>query len=65
MNSFASLLKTLACALLLIAAAVRVDSQPSTGSLKGTVTDQLGALVVGASIVVKDGKHSEENGHVR
>ena len=34
-------------------------SQQSTGSLKGTVKDQLGALVVGASIVVKDGKNSE------
>ena len=59
MNSFASLLKTLACTLLLFAAAINVHSQQSTGSLKGTVKDQLGALVVGASIVVKDGKHSE------
>lgn len=59
MNSFASLLKIYASALLLIALAISTPSQQSTGSLKGTVTDQLGALVVGASIVVKDGKNSQ------
>jgi hypothetical protein len=59
MNSFASPLKIFASALLLIALAITVTSQQSTGSLKGTVTDQLGALVVGASIVIKDGKNSQ------
>lgn len=59
MNSFASPLKIFASALLLIALATTVMSQQSTGSLKGTVTDQLGALVVGATIVVKNGKDSE------
>lgn len=68
MNSFASLRKLPALALLLIASAISIDAQPSTGSLKGTVTDQLGALVVGATIVVKDGKNfqktvlSDDNG---
>jgi len=59
MNSFASSLKIYASALLLIVSAISVVSQQSTGSLKGTVKDQLGALVVGASIVVKNGKNSE------
>lgn len=59
MNSLASILKTCAFISLLIASAITVSSQPSTGTLKGTVKDQLGALVVGASIVVKNGKHSE------
>jgi len=59
MNSFASLLRIYASALLLIGSAINVMPQQSTGSVKGTVTDQLGALVVGASIVVKNGKNSE------
>ncbi len=59
MNSFASPPKIFASALLLLALAITVTSQQSTGSIKGTVTDQLGALVVGATIVIKDGKNSE------
>src|SRR5688500_1617475 len=55
MKSFASLKFSL-CSLLLIAAATTTNSQPNTGSIKGTVTDQLGGLVVMASIVAKDSK---------
>ena len=59
MNSFASLLKAHAATLLLFASALIVCAQQSTGSLKGTVKDQLGALVVDATVVIKDGKNSE------
>src|SRR5882724_12752015 len=54
MNSFASR-KLLIFGLLLIAAAT-VFSQQTSVSIKGTVTDQLGGLVVGASVVAKDSK---------
>src|SRR5436190_10972404 len=54
MNSFASQ-KFLIFSLLLIAAA-NVFSQQNPISIKGTVTDQLGGLVVGASVVAKDSK---------
>lgn len=47
MKSFASLKFSLA-SLLLLAVAVTTSSQPNTGSIKGTVTDQLGGLVVTA-----------------
>src|SRR5215813_3745000 len=59
MNSFAPALRIYAAALVLLATAISVTSQQSTGILKGSVIDQLGALVVGANIVVKDGKNSE------
>src|SRR5215210_4312559 len=55
MKSFASLKFSLAT-LLLFAAAISTNSQPNTGSIKGTVTDQLGGLVVTATIVAKDSK---------
>jgi hypothetical protein len=54
MNSFASR-KLLIFGLLLIAAAT-VFSQQTSVSIKGTVTDQLGGLVVNASVVAKDSK---------
>jgi hypothetical protein len=54
MNSFASR-KLLIFGLLLIAA-VTVFSQQTSVSIKGTVTDQLGGLVVNASIVATDSK---------
>ena len=54
MKSFASL-KFLTCAILL-AATPTILSQPSTGSIKGTVTDQLGGLVTSATVVLKSGK---------
>jgi carboxypeptidase family protein/TonB-dependent receptor-like protein len=57
--NFTLLRRIPAFALLLIASTISVNSQVSTGSLKGTVTDQLGALVVGATIVIKDGKSSQ------
>src|SRR5438128_7401244 len=54
MNSFASR-KLLTFGLLLMAAA-NAFSQQNPISIKGTVTDQLGGLVVGASVVAKDSK---------
>src|SRR5205085_3874778 len=54
MNSFASQ-KLLIFGLLLIAAA-SVLSQQTSVSIKGTVTAQLGGLVVNASVVAKDSK---------
>src|SRR3989440_3125931 len=54
MNSFASQ-KLLIFGLLLLAAAT-VFSQQNPISIKGTLTDQLGGLVVGARIVAKDSK---------
>src|SRR5437763_1039828 len=59
MNSFASR-KLLIFGLLLIAAA-SVFSQQNPVSIKGTVTDQLGGLVVGASVVAKDSKGNAVN----
>src|ERR1043166_4446312 len=55
MKSFASLIKLLTCTILL-AVSPAVLSQPSTGSIKGTVTDQLGGLVINATVVLKNGK---------
>ncbi|HEX5703847.1 MAG TPA: carboxypeptidase regulatory-like domain-containing protein [Pyrinomonadaceae bacterium] len=55
MKSFASLKYSL-CSLLLLAAATTTHSQPNTGSIKGTVTDQLGGLVVAATVMAKDSK---------
>jgi hypothetical protein len=58
MNSFASIKKLPACALLLTALAINISTQQATGSIKGTVTDQLGGLVVNATIVGKEGQAS-------
>ncbi len=44
------------CSLLLVAAAFNVISQQNTGSIRGTITDQLGGLIVTATVVAKDGK---------
>ncbi|HEX6188859.1 MAG TPA: TonB-dependent receptor [Pyrinomonadaceae bacterium] len=55
MKSFVSLKFSLAN-LLVLAAATTANSQPNTGSIKGTVTDQLGGLVVTATVVAKDSK---------
>ena len=46
-------------ALLLVFLTTAVFSQQNTGSIKGTITDQLGSLVVGATIVAKDSKGTE------
>src|SRR5688572_33123031 len=55
MKSFVSLKFSLA-SLVLLAAALTSNSQPNTGSIKGTVTDQLGGLVITATVVAKDSK---------
>src|SRR6267142_443407 len=39
---------------ILVACVATAFSQPGNGSIKGTVTDQLGALVVNAEITVRD-----------
>ncbi|HEX5835218.1 MAG TPA: TonB-dependent receptor [Pyrinomonadaceae bacterium] len=44
----------LRCAILLCAIAVPIAAQQTTASLKGTVTDQLDSLVVGATVTVKN-----------
>src|ERR1043165_3760695 len=54
MNGFAS--PRLLIFALLLTAAANVFSQQTSVSIKGTVTDQLGGLVVGASVVAKDSK---------
>ncbi|HYW70812.1 MAG TPA: carboxypeptidase-like regulatory domain-containing protein, partial [Pyrinomonadaceae bacterium] len=54
MNSFAS--PRLLIFLLLFTAVATVLGQQNSLSLKGTVTDQLGGLVVGANVVARDSK---------
>ena len=44
----------LRCAILLCGFAVSIAAQQSTGALKGTVTDQLDSLVVGATVTLKN-----------
>jgi carboxypeptidase family protein/TonB-dependent receptor-like protein len=44
----------LRCAILLCAIAAPIAAQQTTGSLKGSVTDQLDSLVVGATVTVKN-----------
>src|SRR5678816_3033475 len=44
----------LRCAILLCAITVSTAAQQTTGTLKGTVTDQLDSLVVGATVTVKN-----------
>src|SRR3989440_1615373 len=59
MNSFAS--QNLRIFGLLLIAAASVFSQQNPVSIKGTVTDQLGGLVVGASVVARDSKGNAVN----
>src|ERR1043166_333837 len=54
MNGFAS--PRLLIFALLLTAAANVFSQQNSVSIKGTVTDQLGGLVIGATVVAKDSK---------
>src|SRR6266849_4326422 len=53
-----NLQRPIACAAILIACVAAAFSQPNNGatngSIKGTVTDQLGALVINAEITVRD-----------
>jgi hypothetical protein len=55
------ILATLSTCVLLISLTSRSFAQQGTGSIKGTVTDQLGSLVVGATIVAKDSKGTERS----
>jgi hypothetical protein len=50
------LIRILFAAVLYLAVASFAFAQPSTGSLKGTVTDQLGSLVVGAKVTVRNAR---------
>ena len=53
------MLKTsLICAALLLTSASFAGGQQATGSIKGTVTDQLGSLVTNARVVLKDERGS-------
>ena len=54
MNGFASRQLLILALLLMLAASA--SAQQSSLSIKGTVTDQLGGLVVGATVVAKDSK---------
>jgi hypothetical protein len=54
MNGFAS--RQLLVLALLLTSAASVLAQQNSLSIKGTVTDQLGGLVVGATVVAKDSK---------
>jgi hypothetical protein len=49
----------LACALVLIAPTHDVFAQQTPGTLKGTVTDQLRGLIVGATVIATDAKGAE------
>ncbi|MDQ3665053.1 MAG: TonB-dependent receptor [Acidobacteriota bacterium] len=49
----------LACAFLLTLLAPDSFSQQNTGSIKGTIIDQLGSLIVNATVVAKDPKGAE------
>jgi len=53
------ILATLSTCLLLLSLASPGLSQQSPGSIKGTITDQLGSLVVAATIIAKDSKGTE------
>ena len=44
----------LRCVILICVLAVPIAAQQATGTLKGTITDQLDSLVVGASVVVRN-----------
>src|SRR5213593_3834042 len=46
------------CAALLLTLVSYVGAQQNTGSIKGTVTDQLGSLVTNARVVLKDDRGS-------
>jgi hypothetical protein len=50
---------TLSTCLILLSLTSPGFSQQGAGSIKGTITDQLGSLVVGATIVAKDSKGTE------
>jgi hypothetical protein len=49
---------TLGCCFLILAIAVSIPGQQNSGSIKGTVTDQLGSLITNARVVLKDDRGS-------
>ena len=51
--------RPIACAAILIACVATGFSQPNNGAIKGTVTDQLGGLVINAEITVRDARGRE------
>src|SRR5258705_14016098 len=55
--------RLITCVAILIACAAAAFAQPNSGaingSIKGTVTDQLGALVINAEITVRDARGKE------
>jgi Carboxypeptidase regulatory-like domain/TonB dependent receptor len=53
------ILAILSTCLLLVCLTSRSVAQQGAGSIKGTITDQLGSLVVGATITAKDSKGTE------
>lgn len=55
------ILATLSTCLLLFSLTSRSFAQQGAGSIKGTVTDQLGSLIVGATIVAKDSRGTERS----
>src|SRR4026208_434265 len=46
----------LRCLLLIFALASALSAQQNTGSLKGTVTDPMGSLIVGAKVTIKNSR---------
>jgi hypothetical protein len=55
------ILATLSICLLIVCLASQSFAQQGAGSIKGTITDQLGSLVVGATIIAKDSKGTERS----
>ncbi len=51
--------RLIACAAILIACIATAFSQQDNGSIKGTVTDQLGGLIINAEITVRDASGKE------
>src|SRR5260370_35265251 len=51
--------RLIACAAILIACVATAFSQQSSGSIKGTVTDQFGGLIINAEITVRDASGKE------
>jgi hypothetical protein len=47
------LVRILICSILIVASFAKISAQQNQGTLKGTVTDQLGSLVVGAEVSIR------------
>ena len=59
--SHRQVLKAISAYLLLVSLfGARTFSQPGAGSIKGTVTDQLGGLVVAATVIATDWNRKEK-----